>query len=199
MSETQTAEPETVDEILTEFEKVLEAESEADADPIDASFHVIMDEAERDHYEAIKAANLEVSIAQSAFDRANSIAKAAKKELELASLELSTLISDGPQIPKPPDPQKELPFSDDNPDPDAWKAVPIGDVLQLTSAQMEKLDGAGITTIGRLEFVRGGGDPDYPRGLRSVKGIGEKTVDAIENDVLEWLAKNAREPDPDEE
>ena len=50
-------------------------------------------------------------------------------------------------------------------------------------------------------------DPDLPAtrmcslslGLRSVKGIGEKTVDAIENDVLEWLAKNAREPEADED
>ena len=122
----------------------------------------------------------------------------AKKELELASLELSTLISDGPQVPKPADPQKELPFGD-NPEHDAWKAVLIGDVLQLTAAQMEKLESAGITTLGRMEFVRGGGDPDYPRGLRSIKGIGEKTVDAIENDVVEWLSKNAREPDSDED
>ena len=198
MSETATLEPEqTMDDILTDFEKVLEAESEADAAEAgitDAEFS----EAEREHYEAIKMANTEVWIAQSAFDRANLIAKAAKKDLELASLELSTLISDGPQVATPPDPQKMLPFGDDNPDPDAWKAVSIGDVLQITAAQKEKLESAGITTIGRLEFVRGGGDPDYPRGLRSVKGIGEKTVDAIENDVLEWLGKNAREAESDE-
>ena len=112
---------------------------------------------------------------------------------------MSTLISDGPQVPTPPDAQKTqktLPFSDDNPDPDAWKAVLIGDVLQLTAAQKEKLESAGITTLGRMEFVRGGGDPDYPRGLRSIKGIGEKTVDAIENDVIEWLSRNAREAEP---
>jgi hypothetical protein len=194
LSATATAEP-TTDEVLTEFEQLLEAESEADSIEgiSDSEFNAY----EYEHYEAIKAANLEVSIAQSAYDRANGIAKAAKKELELASLELSTLISDGPQVPKPPDPQKELPFGD-NPEPDAWKAVLIGDVLHLTPAQFEKLEAAGITTFGRMEFVRGGGDPDYPRGLRSIKGIGEKTVDAIENDVVEWLSKNARETESDE-
>ena len=197
MSETQTAEPETVEEILTEFEKVLAAESEMDA--IEGITDDAFSDAERDHYEAIKAANIEVSIAQSAFDRANSIAKAAKKELELASLELSTLISDGPQVPTPPDPQKTLPFSDDNPDPDAWKQVFVSEVLNLTQAQKDKLGAADILTMGRFEFVRCGGDPDYPRGLRSIKGIGEKTIDAMENDVVEWLTKNVRKPDPDEE
>ncbi len=184
--------------IESDIEVMLEQESEQDESPegiSDAEFS----EAERDHYESIKRANLEVSIAQAAFDKANSVAKAAKKDLELASLELSTLISDGPQIPKPPDPQKELPFSDDSPDPEAWKSVLIGDVLKLTSSLTEKLESAGITTIGRLEFVRGGGDPDYPRGLRSIKGIGEKTVDAIENDVIEWLATNAREAEESDE
>ncbi|HQZ67175.1 MAG TPA: hypothetical protein PLY87_18915 [Planctomycetaceae bacterium] len=192
MSETATVEPEQeTDETLTEFESMLEAASEADA--VEGISDAEFSEAEREHYEAIKNANLEVSIAQAAYDRANSIAKSAKKELELASLELSTLISDGPQIPSPPDPQKKLPFSDESPDPDAWKSVPIGDVLKLTAAQSEKLESAGITTIGRLEFVRGGGDPDYPRGLRSIKGIGERTVDAIENDIIDWLAANVRE------
>jgi len=195
LSSTKTAAEQTVDDVLTEFEALLAEESEADAAEgiTDSEFNAY----EYEHYEAIKAANLEVSIAQSAYDRANSIAKSCKKELELASLELSTLISDGPQIPTPPDPQKELPFSDENPDPDAWKSVFISEVLKLTESQFEKLEAAGITTFGRMEFVRGGGDPDYPRGLRSIKGIGEKTVDAIENDVVEWLSRNVREPEED--
>lgn len=155
-----------------------------------------LSEAERKHYEAIKRANIEVANAQSIYDRANSAAKAAKKELELAGLELSTLISDGPQLPNP---QMELPFDDpdsgDEPavNPDAWKETPIGDVLKLTASQREKLEAAGIATLGRFEFVRAGSDPDFPRGLRSIKGFGEKTIDAMENDVVEWLAKNVRE------
>jgi len=180
---------------------MLQAESEADqqAESIPAGItDAEFSQAEHDHYEAIKQANTEVQIAQSAYDRANSIAKAAKKELELASLELSTLISDGPQIPTPPDPQKELPFGDDKPDPDAWKLTPIAEVLKLTESQKGKLWDADIITIGRFEFVRGGGDPDFPRGLRSIKGFGEKTIDAMENDVVEWLAKHVREEDEDD-
>jgi len=174
--------------IESDMESMLESESDADAGGItDDEFS----HAERDHYEAIKAANLEVSIAQSAYDRANGIAKAAKKDLELASLELSTLISDGPQVPSP---QKELPFPDESTSPaNDWQLTPITDVLKLTQTQREKLEAAGITTIGRLEHVRGGQDPDYPRGLQSIKGFGEKTIDAIENDVIEWISKNARE------
>lgn len=175
--------------IESDMESMLEGESDADAGGItDDEFS----HAERDHYESIKRANLEVSIAQSAYDRANGIAKAAKKDLELASLELSKLISDGPQVPSP---QKELPFPDDSPANPDWQLTPITDVLKLTQTQREKLEAAGITTIGRLEHVRGGQDPDYPRGLQSIKGFGEKTIDAIENDVIEWLCRNAREPE----
>lgn len=182
--------------IETDIEVMLESESDADAEAVGITDDDFT-QAERDHYESIKRANIEVSIAQSAYDRANGIAKAAKKDLELASLELSTLISDGPQLP---DPQKELPFpSDETASPtNDWQLTPISEVLKLTEAQREKLESAGITTIGRLEHVRGGQDPDYPRGLRSIKGFGEKTIDALENDVVEWLSKNARETNGDE-
>lgn len=177
-------------EIEADIEVMLESESDADAEVVGITDDDFT-QAERDHYESIKRANIEVSIAQSAYDRANGIAKAAKKDLELASLELSTLISDGPQVP---DPQKELPFPDESASgSNDWQLTPIGDVLKLTDTQREKLESAGITTIGRLEHVRGGQDPDYPRGLRSIKGFGEKTIDALENDVVEWLSRNARE------
>lgn len=188
--------------IEDDIESVLEGESEADAkenqpsEPAVGITDAEFSQAEHDHYEAIKRANTEVQIAQREYDRANGIAKAAKKELELASLELSTLISDGPQIPTQPSPQMELPFADpDAPDPDAWKSVPVEDVLTLTESQKDKLFAADITTLGRLEFVRGGGDPDFPRGLRSIKGFGEKTIEAMENDVVEWLSKNVRQPE----
>lgn len=182
-----------------------ESSGEAAADPFaDVPAGITeaqLSEAERKHYEAIKRANIEVANAQSVYDRANSAAKAAKKELELAGLELSTLISDGPQVPSP---QMELPFGDpdsvDGPaaDQDAWKETPICDVLKLTASQREKLEAAGISTLGRFEFVRAGSDPDFPRGLQSIKGFGEKTIDAMENDVVEWLSKNVREPESDE-
>jgi len=185
--ETLTEEPET------DFEKMLAAESDADA--AEGITDIEFSEAERDHYEAIKNANLEVSIAQSAYDKANSIAKAAKKDLELASLELSTLISDGPQIPTPPDPQKTLPFDAESSDHAGWELTPITEALKLTAKQRDKLEDIGIKTVGQFEFLRAGRDPLYPDGLRSIKGFGAATVDAFENDIVEWLAANARESD----
>lgn len=171
-----------------------EQQPDQDGDAVELNFTVEFSEAEHEHYLAIRHANQKVMAAQNEYDRVSGIAKAAKKELELASLELSTLISDGPQIPKPPDPQKHFPFQD----AESWKDVLVSDVLKLTDAQKEKLSSADITTMGRLEFVRAGRDPFFPNGLRSIKGFGEKTIDAIENDIVEWLAKNVREQESDE-
>jgi len=60
----------------------------------------------------------------------------------------------------------------------------------------EKLEEIGIKTVGQFEFLRAGNDPCYPDGLRSVKGFGAATVDAFENDIVNWLAANAREKEP---
>ena len=49
---------------------------------------------------------------------------------------------------------------------------------------LEKLEGAGVTTIGELEDLRGGA------GLTSIGGIGQATADKIEEQVLEWLSEN---------
>ena len=147
-----------------------------------------MPEAERKHYEDILKMNVLVREAQDSHDVAKSRAKAAKEVLDEYSMRLSVLISEGPQKP---DPQKELPFEEVPP----WRDTPVTEVLKLTEKQIEKLEEAGIKTIGRLEDVRGGQDPDYPRGLRSIKGFGEKTIDALENDIVDWLSKNAREPE----
>ena len=189
-TQTETAEPETMDDILTEFEKVLEAESEADADSI-------LDELKREHYEDILRLNRNVKLSQRKYDIAKGEAKARKEELECLSLELSNLIADGPQKP---DPQKELPFSDstESGDHPNWELTPITEALRLTAKQREKLEEIGIKTVGQFEFLRAGRDPLYPDGLRSVKGFGAATVDAFENDIVDWLAANAREVEGDE-
>lgn len=148
-----------------------------------------MAEAEREHYEQIKSVNKEVQEATFAHDMAKAHAKSCKEILDSKSMMLSSLISEGPRVP---DPQKELPFSE-------WEDTPIGEVLKLTEKQRDRLAEASITTVGRFEFVRGGFDPDYPSGLRSIKGFGTATVDAMENDVVEWLSKNAREAEKDGE
>jgi hypothetical protein len=161
--------------------------------------------AEREHYLNIISLNYEVARQQAIYDRVKAELKYEKEYLEKLHCELSSLISTGPQKP---DPQKVLPFAEldataePSPaaavDPDAWKSVPIEDVLILTKKQLETLHSHGIKSVGMFENVRAGLDPDYLRGLRSIKGFGEKTIDAMENDIVNWLAANAREAEPEE-
>lgn len=173
------------------------------ADPVNQ-----VDAAKLEHYREICRLNAEVSRQQMRYESAKSSAKCEKEELEQLSLALSSLISEGPQKP---DPQKELPFGDVDSviqdataelapatDPEAWKTVPIEDVLKLTAKQRETLETHSIKTVGQFEHVRSGQHSDYPRGLQSIKGFGEKTIDAMENDIVEWLSKNAREAEPEE-
>ena len=185
-----TAENEVIE---SDLEVLLESESDAE----DESSANALTEAEREHYESIKGLAEEVNAATIKHESAKHRSKVAKESLEDLQAQLSTLINSGPRIP---DPQKQLPFSELgsesaelDADPDAWKRVDIQIVLKLTDSQREKLEAAGITTVGRLEFVRAGQDSDFPRGLRSIKGFGDKTIDAIENDIVNWLAKNVRE------
>lgn len=159
-------------------------------------------DAERDHYERIKELNTAVGEATYKYEVANAKAKVAKKNLESLQTELSDLITDGPQRPSP---QKELPFDQEqqpeaDPEPEAekfdWESAPLTDALKMTPKQQEKLDSIGIKTVGQFEFLRAGRDAMYPDGLRSIKGFGPATVDAFENDIVNWLAANAREKEP---
>lgn len=165
-----------------------------------------IDAAKLEHYQEICRLNADVSRQQMRYESAKSKAKAEKEELEQLSLALSSLISEGPLRP---DPQKELPFAELDSvnqeqtaepaaDPDAWKIVLIEDVLKLTAKQRETLESHGIKTVGQFEHVRSEQHPDYPRGLRSIKGFGPATIDAMENDIVEWLSQNAREAEPEE-
>ena len=166
---------------------------------IDAEFEIVpdvMDELKREHYEEILRLNRDVKLAQMRYDIAKGDAKAKKEELECLSLELSNLIADGPQKP---DPQKELPFAaTESGDKPNWELTPITEALKLTAKQREKLEEIGIKTVGQFEFLRAGRDPIYPDGLRSIKGFGAATVDAFENDIVNWLYANRREHDPKE-
>ncbi len=169
--------------------------------------------AEWEHYQAIREAHERVHEAQQKYDTRKGQAKAAKEQLELAYTELSNLIAEGP---KRPDPQKKLSFDEggtadqkethhDNDatqakiDATDWERTPIIEILTLTEKQREKLEEAGIWTIGQFENVRGGRNRDYPRGLRSIRGVGEKTVDTWEDDVVNWLSKNARQKEEPEQ
>lgn len=140
-------------------------------------------EAERKHYEDILKMNVLVREAQDSHDVAKSRAKAAKEVLDEYSMRLSVLISEGPKMP---DPQKELPF-DETP---AWQEVAIEQAITVTPKQLEKLHEAGITNVIQFETERAG------NRFEGVKGIGEKTVEEWETQILDWMATNAREPEP---
>ena len=132
---------------------------------------------------------LNIECCEAGFDYENkkAIAAAAKKQHELLQSRLNRLIADGAN------PQGELPFESEEDSAEDWKDVPISDVLELTDKQFEKLEDAGVRTVGQFEHLRSGQKPDYPDGLRSLKGVGEKTVDAWEDQMVEWLSDNARE------
>jgi hypothetical protein len=143
----------------------------------------VMAEAERKHYEDILKMNVLVREAQDSHDVAKSRAKEAKEALDGYSMRLSVLISEGP---KKPDPQKGLPF-DEAP---AWQEVAIEQAITVTPKQLEKLHEAGITNVIQFETERAG------NRFEGVKGIGEKTVEEWETQILDWMAVNAREPEP---
>lgn len=206
----ETAEAETEVEEETEAVEVPsevaeEAGKVANGEPPKEMPTQSLSEAQRDHYEAIIQKQREVAAAQLDYDITKEQAAGKKKWLELVANDLSCLIADGPQRP---DPQKKLPFDGDGTADqkashhdtdevqekmDNWQLTPVTEILTLTDKQREKLEDAGIWTIGQFEHVRGGRHADYPDGLRSIKGVGEKTVDKWEDEVVEWLAKNARE------
>lgn len=115
--------------------------------------------------------------------------KAAKGNHEAAVDRLQRAIAERHQARLPleagdtPDPS-EAPPADD-----AWKDRPIRE-LELSPGILTKLEELGIDTIGKLEHLRAGKDPDYPRGLNSVKGFGEAKITLIEDAVCNWLDRN---------
>lgn len=180
---TETEEPQTV----TESDDLIQVETDCCA---------MLNEAEREHYQEILRLNREVKEKQYKYELAKAEAKCCKEDLDCASMELSTLIADGP---RKPDPQQELPFGEAaSTDFKDWDLAPITEALKLTAKHREKLEEIGIRTVGQFEFLRAGNDPVYPDGLRSIKGFGSATIDAMENDIVNWLTKHAREAASDD-
>ena len=162
-----------------DLESVLESESDADAGELS--------EHRQRHYAEICDLNRKCLAAGHDYEDAKLEASNAKKYYEQLQSRLNSLIAQGPN------PQKELQFPEEQSSADSWKDVPISDAIELTDKQFEKLEAAGVRTVGQFEHLRSGQMDGYPDGLRSVKGIGEKTVDAWEDQIVNWLAFNARE------
>jgi hypothetical protein len=138
-----------------------------------------MTELEYEHYETIKERNSEVARLLLEWTQLKGDASEAKKEYDQAVSELTYLISRGP------DNQRKLPFTDSTDGESlAWREQDIAGSLGLTAKVLEKLEDAGVRTIGELEDLRAGA------GLTSIGGIGQATADKIEEQVLEWLTEN---------
>jgi hypothetical protein len=152
-----------------------------------------MSDLKQKHYDAICSLNLKVQQARIVYEDVKAEAASEKRRYESLQEQLNSLISQGAN------PQRELAFPEHAEEvkaSEAWKDVAIGEAIVLTSKQAEKLEAAGVKTIGQFEHLRSGQMDGYPDGLRSVKGVGEKTVDEWENQIVEWLSVNAREPEP---
>ncbi len=77
----------------------------------------------------------------------------------------------------------------------SWRDVPITEVLTLTEKKRELLESCGVKSLGQFENLRAGQLQDYPRGLLSVKGVGEKLITEWENAVGEFWKKWRAEQD----
>lgn len=151
-----------------------------------------MSDLKQKHYDAICSLNLKVQQARIVYEDVKAEAESEKRRYESLQEQLNSLISQGAN------PQRELAFPEhaaEEPKPEAWKDVPISEVIVLTPKQIEKLEAAGVTTMGQFEHLRSGQMDGYPDGLKSVKGVGQKTVDEWEEQALKWLFVNNREPE----
>jgi hypothetical protein len=149
-----------------------------------------MSDLKQKHYDAICSLNLKVQQARIVYEDVKAEAAAEKRRYESLQEQLNSLISQGAN------PQRELAFPEhakEEPNPEAWKDVPISEVIELTPKQIEKLEAAGVKTMGQFEHLRSGHMDGYPDGLKSVKGVGQKTVDEWEEQALKWLFVNNRE------
>ena len=149
-----------------------------------------MSDLKQKHYDAICSLNLKVQQARIVYEDVKAEAASEKRRYESLQEQLNSLIS---QVANP---HRELAFPEhatEEPKPEAWKDVPISEVIELTPKQIEKLEAAGVKTMGQFEHLRSGQMDGYPDGLKSVKGVGQKTVDEWEEQALKWLFVNNRE------
>lgn len=141
-----------------------------------------MTKLEHEHYEEIKELNNEFRQEYAEWEMLKDTTSAAKKRVDEIGKRLSYLIARGPEK------QHKLPFEDSTDSTDGevlgWREASVAESIGLTAKVLEKLEGAGVTTIGQLEDLRAGA------GLTSVGGIGQATADKIERQVLDWLAEN---------
>lgn len=143
-------------------------------------------EREREHYQQIVDGEERCRQLEDEYETDKATAATSKKRWEQAVANNRALIRQGPDC------QKTLDFPDD------WRTVLITEVLTLTERQSELLDEIGVKTVEQFEDLRASKHKDYPRGLLDLPRIGESTVDKWEDEIVEWMAGNATEPESDD-
>jgi hypothetical protein len=139
---------------------------------------------EREWLEEIKQLEKDCEVSERVMRAAAEEAKDCKKDWEANVERLRRCIREGcgkqPLLPG-------METSSQVCESEAWNSTPIDEVLTLTEKQAEKLAEAGVKTAGEFEFLRSGQKPDYPDGLRSIKGVGESTAEKWTDEMLEWI------------
>lgn len=148
----------------------------------------------------LDAARDELAEAAIEFSHVKTIHKAAKDRFDNAVENMASIAGRGPQstplfdgrggdgestATQPPQAgASEMSESTTTADPNAWRKEPI-ESLGLPPKLTDRLEEAGISTIGELEDKRGSRD-----GLRGISGIGPAKVTVIEDAVIGWLSKH---------
>lgn len=156
---------------------------------------------EREWIDELQAAQRHADKLDFVRQNAESEAKRAKKNHEAAVDALQEIIRRGPSSQLP------LDFKDgaqpDQTDEERYHAklmaAPITEALKLTDKQIEKLEAAGVETVGDFENLRAGKHPDYPGGLMDLPRVGQTTVDNWEDEILEWFDQKQMERDGEQE
>lgn len=190
-------ETEVEDEIEGEEEEQtgsVDAEAIEPAEVIDES-HPQWEQFERKWAEKVRRLEAACKEAEAAYNDAKKDAIALKKEFEAKVSELRRAITRGPSL------QPELPFDDHEPKEEPQQtdiearhaelmAMSVTEALMLTEAQREKLEDAGVKTVGDFERLRGGQMKDYPGGLSDLPRVGQATIDKWEEQLTDWLKRN---------
>lgn len=202
----EAAEPEDVDADQKRTGEELEAEDEWELDEDDDTEDQAKDDATptSDQWHRVQELTDEVRRLADLHETAKKKASKLKKDLESATEELVNEIEEirsgqrrfnfgaysGDQTKTA---EKELdatPTPDTVSDPEAWRAVKIGDAIRLTPKVAESIEAEGAVTMG--DFV----DLDASGKLATLPGVGPKRYDDLKDQMVEWLARNqSGEPD----
>lgn len=157
-----------------------------------------------------------VEAAQSSYDDAKSLYRAARKDLEKAQSRLLAIAAKGTRslplfdgMPKPASGgsggNERMPpeatslaespgaaattFAPPNQSPDAWRHAPIAVLVDcgLSQAVVDLLVERGVETMGQLEDARADA---YNGGLKQFKGVGQGKADKIEDASINWLTRS---------